>query len=105
LPEGAAADPELRRRFEQEALAVAALSHPNIVALHDVGTHDGASDAAAYMFYNADSTFPPFDRSPMTGFRCIKPVAADPADAVLDDPVPRKVTRNWEKEPGFSEDA
>ena len=42
LPEGAAADPELRRRFEQEALAVAALSHPNIVALHDVGTHDGA---------------------------------------------------------------
>jgi serine/threonine-protein kinase len=37
LPPGLAADPERRRRFEQEARAVAALSHPHICTIHDVG--------------------------------------------------------------------
>lgn len=35
-------DPELRRRFEVEAKAAAALEHPNVVAVHDFGDHDGA---------------------------------------------------------------
>src|SRR5438067_8555907 len=30
------------RRFEQEAQAAGALNHPNILAVHDVGVHDGA---------------------------------------------------------------
>ena len=38
LPVGFASDPERRARFESEALAVAALSHPNVLAIHDVGT-------------------------------------------------------------------
>ncbi len=42
LPAEFAADPERLRRFEQEARAVAALNHPNILAIHDVGTHEGA---------------------------------------------------------------
>ena len=41
LPEGLERDPEALRRFEREAKAVAALSHPNILAIHDIGSADG----------------------------------------------------------------
>ena len=34
-------DPKALARFEQEARVVAALSHPNLVAIHDVGNVDG----------------------------------------------------------------
>ncbi|MGA9752714.1 MAG: serine/threonine-protein kinase [Acidobacteriota bacterium] len=42
LPSEFAQDPERLRRFEQEARATAALDHPNILVLHDLGIHDGA---------------------------------------------------------------
>lgn len=42
LPETFAADPDRLLRFEQESLAVAALNHPNILAIYDVGDHDRA---------------------------------------------------------------
>jgi eukaryotic-like serine/threonine-protein kinase len=42
LPESFARDDDRLRRFEQEARAVAALSHPNILAIHDVGQHNGS---------------------------------------------------------------
>jgi serine/threonine protein kinase len=37
LPAEVAADPERRRRFEQEARAVAALNHPHVCQIYDVG--------------------------------------------------------------------
>jgi TolB-like protein/Flp pilus assembly protein TadD len=42
LPPEFATDRERLRRFEQEARAAGALDHPNILAVHDVGTHEGS---------------------------------------------------------------
>src|ERR1700733_15374619 len=42
LPEGVAKDADRLWRFEQEARTIAALSHPNILGIHDIGKHDGA---------------------------------------------------------------
>ena len=45
LPQSVAADPDTLARFEREAKAVAALSHPNILAIHDFGNQDGLAYA------------------------------------------------------------
>ena len=41
LPEHVASDPDLKQRFEREARTVAALNHPHICTLHDIGSQDG----------------------------------------------------------------
>src|SRR5512146_539425 len=46
LPETLANDAKALARFEREAKAVAALSHPNIMAIHDFGSENGIAFAA-----------------------------------------------------------
>jgi TolB-like protein len=41
LPDALSADPDRVARFEREAHAIAALSHPNILAIHDFCNQDG----------------------------------------------------------------
>src|SRR5204863_8202450 len=45
LPESFSQDADALLRFEREAKAVAALSHPNILSIFDFGTHDGIAYA------------------------------------------------------------
>src|ERR1017187_608262 len=42
LPESFVKDADRLHRFEQEARAVAALNHPNILAIHDIGEEAGS---------------------------------------------------------------
>jgi eukaryotic-like serine/threonine-protein kinase len=51
LPAAFSTDPDRLRRFEQEARAAAALNHPNILTVHEVGAYapDPASPAAPYV--------------------------------------------------------
>jgi Tol biopolymer transport system component len=53
LPPHLGADETARERFEREARAIAALSHPNILAIHDFGVHEGVAYAVTELLLGA----------------------------------------------------
>ena len=65
LPPSVAADPDTLARFEREAKAVAALSHPNILSIFDFGTQDGTSYAVTELL-EGESLRGKLDTSPIS---------------------------------------
>ena len=41
VPQSLSSDPDRLGRFQQEARILGALNHPNLMAIHDVGSQDG----------------------------------------------------------------
>jgi Tol biopolymer transport system component len=80
LPTAFSADPGRMRRFEQEARAVARLSHPNVIVVHDVGTHHGSPYVVTELLEGADLRHRLSD-GPLTESRAIE-LATEIADGL-----------------------
>src|SRR5712691_671608 len=65
LPASFANDPGRLRRFEQEAHATSALNHPNILAIYDVGTNEGAPYVVSELL-EGESLRERLERGPLT---------------------------------------
>jgi len=64
LPSGLSDDPETRMRFEREARAISALSHPNICTLFDIGKANG-QDFLVMEFLDGETLAQRLERGPM----------------------------------------
>src|SRR5688572_1358971 len=80
LPERFVRDSEARMRFEREAKAVAALSHPNILAIHDYGSTDAAAFSVTELLEG--QTLRQRMLQGQTGWRRAAEIAAEIADGL-----------------------
>ena len=59
------ADPDLKARFTREAKAIAALTHPHICTLYDVG-HDAGTDYLVMEYLEGETLAARLSRGPLT---------------------------------------
>ena len=92
MPANVAVDPDRRARFEQEAHAAAALNHPNILAIIDVG---GAADVSyiASELVNGTTLTTVIERGPMP-VRALLDIAVQIADGLASAHAARIVHRD-----------
>ena len=64
LPAAHTANPDLRRRFHQEAQSASALGHPNILSIHDILEHDG-SDCIVMELVSGETLEQKLQRAPL----------------------------------------
>jgi serine/threonine protein kinase len=88
---GLAADADALARFDRENRAIAALSHPNILAVYDVGQHDGLPYAVLELL-EGETLRATLDRGPLaraTTFTYVQQIASGLAAAHAKDIVHR----------------
>jgi Tol biopolymer transport system component len=71
LPSDVAADPLRRQRFEQEARALGALNHPNIVSVYDVGQSEGQAYIVSELV-TGESLRSILDRGPLSSRKLVE---------------------------------
>jgi serine/threonine protein kinase len=80
LPSDRAADVEARARFDREARAIAAVNHPNICAIHDVG-HDQGHDFLVMELLEGETLQQRIARGPLDPAQFVE-IASALADAL-----------------------
>src|SRR5438128_1871913 len=71
LPEDLSSNPDLKARFEREARAISALSHPHICHLYDVGSQDG-TDYLVMELLEGESLQRRLDKGPLPLSQALK---------------------------------
>jgi serine/threonine protein kinase len=71
LPAALSATPALRERFEREARAISALSHPNICALYDIGS-DGGTEYLVMEYLEGESLAERLSRGPLPASQVLR---------------------------------